>query len=289
VFDDNQNEAAGYWFNFSDFDSTGVSTDKAKGSSVSSFDIQNGDQYADGSITLHAVLNKMIGTKWHDYSGWASIGTNFENQGYEADPLITGIKFHLKADTLDPVIEGISFKVALKGEADTATHLAFAPAANILAATGDDFCARPEDLLQPDYVKGTDRTDFDPSVGIKQLAWEAKIQDNKSPSITTGKVKLTVSKVEFYGITAWNIIDEKAGVSRKLSSRPFSVSYANGALNLKGFDGVSSIDVLSIDGRKIASFAPQASVSMNLARGTYFLSAKKSGATTVQSFSVVGR
>lgn len=288
LFDDNVNEAGGYWFNFSDFDSTAAGTDPAKGSTSSSYSTLAGDDFASGNITLHAILNKMIGTKYQKYSGWAAIGTSFEGDGYLTSAFITGIKFNLKADSLPASVEGINFKAALKGISDTATHIYYAPAANV--KTGEDFCARPEDLVQAGYVAAADRSDFDPALGIKQLAWEAKINDDKTPSIYTGQVKLSISNIEIYGISSVDgIIIGGTGVSRKLASRPFSVAYANGALSLKGFDGVSSVDVLSIDGRKVASFAPQASVSLNLSRGTYFLSAKKNGATTVQSFAVISR
>jgi len=99
--------------------------------------------------------------------------------------------------------------------------------------------------------------------------------------------------VKFYGIgsTYEGLLSGGTieGVSRKISSNPFSVSYGNGFLSIKGYEGVKSIDVISLDGRKVASFAPAARVSMNLARGTYFLSAKRNGVALVQSFAVLGR
>lgn len=290
AFDDNANEAGGYWFNFSDFDSTGTSTDKAKGKSTSSFTTVAGDEFASGSVTLHAGLNKMNGTTWNPYAGWAAIGTGFFEAGWLIGTGLTGIKFQVQADTLPETIEFINFKVGLKTVNDTATHVARLPSKLLKTVAGDAFCARPEDLVQPSYVTAAHRVDFATAMvsGIKQLAWEAKITNDKDSTIKTAQVKLTVSNVVLYGIP--NTFPQ-VGVDRKAirSARPFGINYANGVLSLKGFDGVSSVDVLSIDGRKVASFAPQATMALDLGRGTYFVSAKRNGATVVQSFAVIGR
>lgn len=290
TFDDNENDAGGYWFNFSDYDSLGTSTDKAKGKSTSSYTTIPGDAFASGSITLHAGLNKVNGTTWNPYAGWAAIGVGFEGAGYAKAPTLTGIKFHAQADSLPATIEVVNFKVQLLGVSDTATHLARIPRENLISTAGEDFCARPEDLKMPGYVSAAHKSEFDPGVGIKQLAWEAKITNDKDEAIKTAQVKLTISNVQFYGVTlnadgSWPMV----GVDRKLvaASRPFGVSYANGVLSLKGFQGVASADILSIDGSKIASFAPESSVAMKLNRGTYFVSAKRNGTTVVQSFAVV--
>jgi len=278
AFDDTQNDAGGYWFNFSDYDSTGISTDDAKGSSTSSFVITPGDQFNAGYITMTADLNKMIGTKWHPYAGWAAIGT-----GFKADATgLTGISFHIQASTLDAAIKAINFKVKLEGVADTATHYVALAAPYITSATGRSYCIRPVDLVQPSFVKPAELSAFDASK-IKQLAWEAKITDNRSSAITAAKATFLISDVKFYGI---NFV----GVSpRRIATRPLAASYANGTLSLKGYDGIEGIDVISLDGRKVASFAPAARVSLSLSRGTYFLSARKNGTSLVQSFAVVGR
>lgn len=288
AFDDNQNDAGGYWFNFSDFDSTAASADKAKGSSTSSFVITAGDAFNAGFLTMTAGLNKMIGTKWHDYAGWAAIGTQFEGGATLNATGLTGISFHIQATTLDAPITAINFKVNQVGIDDSVTHFAQLGAGYITGATGRTYCIRPEDLTQASWYKTPTAIDVSK---IKQMAWEAKITDTKSSSITAANAEFLISDVKFYGIgsTYEGLLSGGSKVTRKISSNPFSVSYGNGFLSIKGYEGVKSIDVISLDGRKVASFAPAARVSMNLARGTYFLSAKRNGVALVQSFAVLGR
>lgn len=292
AFDDNKNEAGGYWFNFSDFDSTGTSTDLAKGASLSEYSTLPGDEFASGNITLHAQLIKpTVATKFHKYSGWAAIGVGFENEGYLEAPTLSGIWFHVSAaaDSFDAkLVKFLNFKVAMVGVSDTATHVVKIRASDVVKAGGTDVCVRPEDMKMPSYVSENDQIAFDPSQ-IQQMAWEAKITDDATPTINKANAVFSVSDVKLYGLAELVSGGGKVGVTRKLSARPFGVSYANGILSLKGFQGFTSVDVLSLDGRKVASFAPQSTVAMKLSRGTYFLSAKKNGATSVQSFAVIGR
>jgi len=277
---DPKNEAGGYWYNYSDYDSTQASTDKAKGSSVSKMTITGGDALNSGWATLSAQLKKKIGSVWHDNAGWAGLGTDFHDAGTADLTGLTGIKFHIQADTLSPRVTYIRFKVSQKGVSDTATHFAAVARADVLYPGGADVCIRPSDLGQESFVTTAAPIDL---AQIQKLAWEAKISDNTSSSIDTAAVAFKVTDVWLYGLP-------DAGVrSRKLSGPLLSASYTNGVLNLKGFQDIQILDVIRLDGKRIASFAPQANVALSVPRGTYFLAGKRAGTRVVQSFEVLGR
>lgn len=67
----------------------------------------------------------------------------------------------------------------------------------------------------------------------------------------------------------------------------FSVRSSEGVLSLSGYQGVQSFDVVGLDGKKVASFAPAATVALSLPRGSYFLVGKRDGASMTKSFAVV--
>jgi hypothetical protein len=281
---DSKNEAGGYWYNFSDYDTTQLSTDKAKGSSVSKMTITAGDALNSGWATLSAQLKKKIGTVWHDYAGWAALGTGFQDAGTADLTGLTAIKFHIQADTLSSRVKYIGFKVSQQGVSDTATHFATVARADVLAAGGADVCIRPADLGQESFVTTAAPINV---AKIQKLAWEAKISDNKSTTIDTAAVSFKVTDVVFYGVADGYPVT--SAIKGRTIQGAFSANYAHGALSIKGFKDIQSFDVISLDGKKIASFAPQASVALSLPRGTYFLTGKRAGARVVQSFEVLGR
>lgn len=288
TFDDTQNELGGDWFNFSDYDSLGTSPDKAKGKSTASFTMVEGDSFASGFITLNAVLNKMDGTTWKPEAGWAAIGTGFEGGGWLYGRGLTGIRFRLLADSLPVVVDGVNFKVGLKGVSDTATHSVMIPSSALKsgASGGIDVCVRPEDLKMPGYVAKSEQTAFDPAEGIKQLAWEVKIADKWDSTLSRADVKFSVGEVVLYGLELWNGIP---AVQPRSPSRPFAIAYVNGALSLRGLEGIASLDILALDGHRVASFAPSARIPLRLARGTWILAAHRRDGTVVpQPFVVAG-
>ena len=289
AFDDRENEAGGYWFNLSDHDSSGTSTDKSKGKSTSSFTLVEGDSFASGFITLHAGLNKMNGTTWNPYAGWAAIGTGFFEGGWLIATGLTGIQFRLLADSLPAVVEGIRFKVGLKGVSDTATHSVMIPSSALKsgASGGIDVCVRPEDLKMPGHVAKSEQSDFDPAKGIRQMAWEVMIADKWDSTLTRADVKFSVGQVVLYGLELCKYCIP--AVQPRSPSRPFAISYVNGALSLRGLVGIVSLDILALDGHRVASFAPSSRIPLRLARGTWILAAhRRDGTVATQPFVVAG-
>jgi hypothetical protein len=280
-----KNALGGYWFTFSDFDSLGTSTDPAKGATAVSDSIFD----TDGYMMMSANLKKKDGT-FHKYAGWADIGTNFP-KGVSMDATgLTGIGFLLLNSNINAnLVQNIIFKVKVKGVNDTALHQVLLPTADIVAAAaaGKVACIRPSDLAQPSYVVAADKKPFDASK-IVQFAWEAKITDDRTPTIDTATANLILSSVILYGTAApvLNKDPTDLGVLGHARTKT-AVSYANGALQLSGFVGATHFEVRDLDGKVVSTFAASQRVSLSLPRGTYLLTPKGSSAS--KKFAVVGR
>jgi hypothetical protein len=281
-----KNAAGGYFFPFSDFDTLGTSTDKAKGKSLADDSIVAGADEASSYYQLLASLNKKDGT-YHQYSGWAALGSNFGTGKYAIAPTLSAIGFWVGNLAInDKLVETIDFKVKMNGVSDTALHIVSLPTADIVAAgaAGKFACIRPIDLKQAAYVSAAHTVPFS-SAKIDQIAWEAKITDNKTPSIDTATANFYISDVQWYGLDAIKL-GGAIGVNSRSHSKTFA-AYSNGVLSLSGFSGVSAFDVTTLDGKVVASFASAPRVSLALPRGTYLLTAKNGSLS--QKFAVVGR
>ena len=281
---DTKSNPGGYWYNFSDYDSTQTGTDLAKGSSSSSVAVTAGDMATSGFITLNAGLKKADGTApWHKYAGWAAVGVGFPGDGTADLTGLTGIQFSIGANVIGPQVKSLQFKVTQHGISDTATHVVLLPAASVVA--GKTYCIRPIDLQQPSYVVGAVPLNV---AKIDKMAWEAIITDNKSSTIVKDTASIFLTDVKFFGVADGYPVTTGLR-TRKVYGNAFSASYADGALNIKGFAGVKTMDVFGLDGVKVASFAPSARVALSLPRGTYFLAGRREGSSLVKSFTVVGR
>lgn len=281
-----KNAFGGYFFTFSDFDSTGTATDPAKGASEVSDSL-----YEEGFLVMSAKLKKKVGGTYHKYSGWADIGTDFKGKASLNATGLTAIGFQL-ADAggiNDKLIESIIFKVKIKGVSDTALHQVNIPAADIVAAAsaGKQVCIRPADLAQASYVAAAHKVAFKPNA-IQQLSWEVKITDDRSSAIDTATANLLLSNVILYGSDAFEL-NKDVGVLDHSSRSKTSVSYANGALILNGFVGASHFEVRDLSGKVVASFDAAKRVSFDLNRGTYLLSAKGEKVSYTSKFTVFGR
>lgn len=283
-----QNRAGGYWYTYNDTDSTGAavamanSDDTAKGSSSSALSFVAGDEGAAGMAVLTASLNKMDGGKYHKYAGWADIGTEFAGKATTDLTGLTGIAFDIINAAIDSTIQEIDFKVAQHGVSNDATHFATVARSDVQGVTSYTVCTRPSDLAQPSYL--TTRAAIDVSK-IDKLSWEVKITDNKTASINKASATFGLTNVRLYGLTK-----SPSGIKgHMVRGTGFSATYRQGVLSLKDFDGIQKFDVVSLDGKKVASFAPMAQISLSLSRGTYFLTGTRQGARVVKSFEVLGR
>ena len=278
----------GPFFAFSDFDSTGVSTEESKGSTIVSDTIVAGANEEASQLEVRAKLNKKIGDTYHKYSGWVGLGTNFGRAGnYGIGTGITGFGFAIGSLGINVErVSTIDFKVKMIGVSDTAVHFVSLPVADINEAggAGKMACIRPSDLKQASYVAPAHQIAFNPAK-IEQISWEAKITDNKQSSIDTATANFFVSEITLYGIDFMGI-GPIQGVNSRNHNKTFA-AYSNGVLSLSGFSGVSAFDVTTLDGKVVASFASAPRVSLALPRGTYLLTAKNGSLS--QKFAVVGR
>jgi hypothetical protein len=277
-----KNTVGGDWFAYSDFDSIGTSLDPAKGKSIVTETIVQGDDAASSYIQLNAQLRKLDGATYHKYAGWADIGTNFPKGAHADATGMTAIGFTIQTLEFDfDRVASIDFKVKTTDVADTAVHFISLPARAIAAAgaAGRFACIRPGDLKQASWV--TTPVAFDPSK-ISQISWEVKILDNKTASIDTATANFLVSDVNFYGIS-----DLPTAIRKRSAQAGFSAIYTHEGLNLKGFEGLGALEVANVEGRWIASVTPSARVKLSLPRGTYILSSKRANLTT--KFTVIDR
>lgn len=283
---DTENELGGYWFGFSDTNSL-KPTDKATGSSTWSMDITPGELGSNGYLTFGAGLNKSVGTTWHDYAGWASVGTQFAGQGVATGmDKLTAIGFSIQKSKDMTYVKAVNFKVGQVGVADTATHFAAFPTAAMKLDQPKTACVRPEDLTQASWLQASHKVAPDPTK-FNQFAWELKIADQKSSAINKDSVGIIISDVKLFGNALIKSKDTSSSIrNHKSKVAGFSVATSEGALTLKGFEGFKSFEVVSIDGKSVASFAPAARVSLSLPRGTYFLVGKRDGASMTKSFVV---
>jgi len=277
---DEENELGGYWYTFSDSGSAAAAglTDKCKGSSSATMPVD-----ASGFIAGTASLSTGFGS-WHDYAGWASVGMGFAGEGAlnAESAKLTGISFLIMGQTIDKTVESINFKASMTGVSDTALHQVSLPTSVMSVEGGKVACIRPEDLKQASYVATAHKVAFD-ATKMTKLAWEAKITDQKSSAINTAAASFLISDVKFYGSAGMlsGTRDRKAKVTG------FSVRAGEGVLSLSGYQGIKSFDVVTLDGKKVTSFAPAATVALSLPRGSYFLVGKRDGASLTKSFTVV--
>ncbi|MEN9306346.1 MAG: hypothetical protein RL173_278 [Fibrobacterota bacterium] len=276
------NTLGGDWFTYSDFDTSGTSTDPAKGASLVSDTIVKGLDPAGSYMQLNAQLRKKSGATYHKYAGWADIGTNFANGASMDATGMTAIGFNIQTMgiNLDRVMS-IDFKVKTRDVPDTAVHFISLPASAIAAASsaGRFACIRPDMLRQASWV--TTPTGFDLGK-ITQLSWEVKILDNKNATIDTATANFLISEVALYGIT-----EPSVGIYSRRVAPGLAAHYANGGLDLKGFEGIPQVEILALDGRTVASFAPTSRIKLAVPRGTYLLKVK--GGAFVAKFTEFSR
>lgn len=283
---DAQNALMGYWYGYSDTSSDATRLlDSARGSSTVSFQpvsLVDGGPYA----TFGAGLNKNIAGStfaWRPYAGWAAIGTGFEGDNVVLGSDLTAIEFTLRVTKPGTYVEGINFKVSVPGVEDAKTHFALIPNRQIDAASPEvttTVCVRPEDLKQPSWVKPP--VAFNPAK-ISKLAWEAKIADQKSPTIAKDSVSYLISSVKLHGSTEFIV-----NANRRAAKAAFRAIYANGAISVQGLSGYNTLSIVTPSGKTLSSFdAKLGSKQVKLDRGTYFLVARGDAGKTLSRKLVV--
>lgn len=286
-------KAAAYWYSYTD--SGNADTTKAKGSSAASMAIFSASEVmsTSGLLTLDAKLNKVsLDGKWQPYAGWAAVGIGWRG-GDTADLSgMTGFQFRLGdvGETNADLVESVVFKLGIAGIEEGKDYQIKLPV-KALGMSGKSICVAPGDLKQPSYLADAERSRLDLK-NVTKLSWELRIANSADTSIDTASASMWLTDVKLYGLDCIGLSSDigscREGVKNRLLVK-FGSSYKNGMLSLSGYKDVDVFEVVALDGSRIASFAPVATKRLDLARGTYFLVAKRGSVGTAKQFVVTDR
>jgi hypothetical protein len=264
---------------------------------------------------LHANLEKNNPNSkytYHPYAGWADLGVQVSMvDGYGAD--LTGLKaisfeFYAGADLTESgvvpptgqaygwsdKVPGLIFKADSPeiGSAD-----AYQIEVPVSKAGGKRVCVELDSLERPsNRVKVGDSSaiHFDPS-NITNLRWETRIADQGDSAIHSANVTFGIANVKFYGIDSQTLFCSlysplmssssscDDGIkNRSLGESGLRVAYDQGLTLSYAFQGAEpvEVEVLRVDGARVASFSRQATVANHLrlpialTRGTYLVNVR---------------
>jgi hypothetical protein len=77
--------------------------------------------------------------------------------------------------------------------------------------------------------------------------------------------------------------------NRPPQARSFSARYHQGLLSFRGLEGYTALEVRTLDGARVATLAPSASVRIRLDRGSYLLVARGEGKPALSRSLVVAK
>lgn len=278
---DAESRVGGNWWALADSGGATPIPDRHQGSSTAKVGYFPGNGGAFGYALVDASLNKRKGGIWHQDAGWAGIATTFEGEGMLAGmEKLTGISFLIKGLDTSSHARNIDFRVSTSWGPDSEAHFVAIPIGPTLGEEGKRACVRPEDLQQSPRLSESSRRDFFPA-DTRKLAWISRINDRLHPSIDTAKVSFMLTDVRLYGQDCYSGVKKGQTVRQALS-----VHADLGALKLSGYQGVQKFDVLTLGGKRIASFVPAPTVALFLPTGAYLLVGHQASQRLVHSFVV---
>jgi len=308
-----QNYQGGWWYGFTDTTSgtvgpaNGASALVENDLSVAGMNFLEGDGNVggvSGAVGITADLNKKIAGVYHPYAGWADVGTGFKGpDGDIAVDLGTGftafsfdIVMGSDAVAFDEAnLTGVDFKVGKTSVGDSVQWHIGVP----FSMNNTNICVDAGALVQPSWY--TSKLASVPTFkanDVSKLLWEIKIQNQDATLKATTPVSSLGQTFYVGNINVWNatkgVINATGISSRKIGGKSALVAnYANGLVLSYALEGAASakVDVVRMDGSKVASFdapasASSRSFSMNLARGSYLAVVKGGKASLVAPFAV---
>lgn len=288
TFDNATNQVKGEWGVFTDCDQTRTSPQQTEGSSRVELTYHKAvGGVSSGKIDVLANLDNRVGEQTHDLAGWGGVQTAVcGDQNYASE-----ISFHVKVDSMPSNVLGIRFRLTSFRKGDTAS--VFLPANALRNANGGDFCVRPV------HMRGLKGRPYNISrfTDFRFLMWDVRISRDAAFTTPAAKVQFSVSKVRLYDFfQTWMLSTSSSSGCRSGAIEPRSpsgqpkVSYAHGVLEFGDLDGIAKLDILGLDGRLVASFAPKSSIPLRLSRGTWILAAhRRDGTVATQPFTVLDR
>ncbi len=294
------NQAGGYWYAFTDTGEAGLNN------GTSTVILPTGARKwkvdtAHAAVTLIADLSR---PSTNTEAGYAVVGVGL-SPGYKLD--LTGLKaieFSLsipEGATLDPErIQGVTFQFGTVPVGDSATHSVMIPASQF-SAGATDICIDVDMLRMPDKMLSSPDFGLLPLDEFLQFWWILQIQDTSGSITSVPHQGFSLGPILLYGIAE---IPEPLCVSftwdaeacrkyhlcdpycsdfpRQLSTLPRpathpTATYRDGILSLRGYETYRTLDILSLQGRRLASLPPSPVVKFRLDRGAYLLVARAPG------------
>lgn len=315
----NKNRQGGYWYAFTDTTSgtpglaNGVSTLQEDSNTILGVQYIEGDSVNPGYAGITATLDKGDSVA-HPEAGWARLRTRFNDR-------ITGDTTCLDLSTL----KGISFGLSMPEGFDEGNLVG--TIVRIGSADAPDSVAYGVGIPRSRFNNGTiclDPGQFAQSVllnNVSGFAWELKIQTSaktaKPSTIQISEVKLWTDLPLDTTINSCEKYHSGLGCRIYTTTNPRLVHFCSGAhlgvvksggaqgsplqvvSNMRAIvlnyalGGASpvAIEILRLDGRKVASFEGTASarnlaLPMNLARGTYLAVVRSGTSKLVAPFAV---
>jgi hypothetical protein len=321
-FSDNDNvtKFGGYWFAFSDTSSTKPEDSSTGASAINK--LNTAKAWSPVAVkgvpvgVLDATLEKDVSTStfvYRAYAGWADMGVEFS--GSENTPVnLTGIQaisFDFYAGsvlndllggsyTFDQTkVYGVTLKVKQPSVDDAEQFQISIPASQ---GDGGTICVDIDSLKQPSwYTKANGTTAFSPA-DLEQLSWEIAIADQGNPSIhTVDSVTFGITNIKLYGMDSTDLAAAIAAAvpgsgiaARSLGAHHLLASYNKGLVLSYQLTEASKaqIDVLRMDGSKVASFSAAAtatnlSLPVSLSHGTYIVNVRGGKSNFVTPLAVI--
>jgi len=311
-----KNQFGGYWYAFTDTTSGTQANSNGTTSLDTTPDPMNlglglwlNDLMGDGSLMAlgaRATFSKLDKNgKWEAYSGWADVGTNLDtaSSGKGAVDLtgLTAISFHIVmgdgagGDFDQEKIGGVTFKVGKASVADAEQYQLPLSYADYNTA---DICVALKDLQQPDWYTDSVVNKAGGTIApftandVTKFLWEMKIVNQKSTDIASATASsVWITNVRLYGAK----VPDGISSAKVRGAAALSASYNRGLVLSYALEGAQNarIDVVSLDGSKVASFtrsetsAKNLSLPVTLSQGTYLVVVKGGKSNLVAPVSVL--
>ncbi len=304
-----QNYAGQYWYAVSDTSSApGADTNKAVGNSKIWGDGQDTSDPKsefrivgfDGFATMHAILNKGD-AKLHPYAGFAELGTRISAS--QAGKSLIGFKafqFDIMAGGPEGLfdknkLQGVTFKVSKASVGDSVAYMANIPYDAIKYDVAGDYvsiCVDAAQLKQPAWYSARVGAVPFKANDVKQISWSIKIQKDSDTAATHSIV--SIMGVRVYVSENYFPVGVKGISARGTKSLVAEMTAKGLAVSFTVPGDKAQLDIVRLDGAKVASFTTAASVSnlslpVSLQNGTYMVVVRGEGARQVVTLPVLGR
>lgn len=297
------NQAGGYWYVFTDTGAVGL----AKGTSTVILPTGARKWKVDTAQAVVTLIADLSRSSSQTAAGFAAAGTNTTDDWRKKLDLtgLTSIGFSLSVPegaTLDPAtVGGVNLEIGT-ASADPSgwkTHSVMIPASQFATGT-TEICIDVDMFRMPKWSTSTSEYEPPSLEAAHTLNWVLRIQDPTGSDIAVPHQGFSLGPILFYGIASfpepqcirlqvdeescrkYNVCDPycadpySLATSAQPTTRP-TATYRDGLLSLRGYETYRTLDILSLQGRRLASLPPSPLVKFRLERGAYLLVARAPG------------